>query len=180
MSFQKDRNLPPDGICDAPTWMALVEAAWSLGDRLLYLTSPNLRGDDVAELQTRLSRIGFDCGKVDGIFGLLAAEAVAQFQANCGLAQDGVFGQETLRSLERVSRQTGSGPGVATVRERDSMRRSNDKTTMARVAIGLFTEQPHLARLIARGLRNKQVRVITITSPDTRDHALSANKTGRL
>ena len=33
------------------------------------LTAPNLRGEDVAELQRILARLGFDCGRVDGIFG---------------------------------------------------------------------------------------------------------------
>ena len=33
------------------------------------LTAPNLRGEDVAELQRILARLGFDCGRVDGIYG---------------------------------------------------------------------------------------------------------------
>mgnify|MGYP000449767565 CR=1 FL=1 len=52
-------------MCDETTWTALVEANWKLGDRLLFLTSPNLRGDDIAELQHGLSRLGFDCGRVE-------------------------------------------------------------------------------------------------------------------
>ena len=31
--------------------MALVEAGWRLGDRLLVLAAPQLRGDDIAQLQ---------------------------------------------------------------------------------------------------------------------------------
>lgn len=162
-------------MCDAPTWMALVEAAWSLGDRLLYLTSPNLRGDDVAELQTRLSRLGFDCGKVDGIFGHLASVAVASFQANCGLSEDGVFGPQTLRALERVSRQTGDGPGVSALRDREQIARESTATDTPRVAIGIAAEHAHLARLIARGLRRNQVRVITVLTSDAHEQAIAAN-----
>ena len=158
--------------------MALVEASWSLGDRLLYLTSPNLRGDDVAELQTRLSRLGFDCGKVDGIFGPIAADAVAAFQANCGLAEDGIFGPETLRSLDRVSRQTGRGPGVSALRDRDQIARANETDNVPRVAVGVPSEHARLARLIARGLRNNQVRVITVLSSDPHEQALAANNFG--
>ena len=68
-SFQEARGLPADGVCDRVTWMALVDASWELGDRTLYLRVPNLRGDDVAELQRQLGRLGFDPGRVDGIFG---------------------------------------------------------------------------------------------------------------
>ncbi|MGA1038531.1 MAG: peptidoglycan-binding domain-containing protein, partial [Ilumatobacteraceae bacterium] len=57
------------GCCDELTWTALVEAGWTLGDRLLMITAPNLRGEDVAELQRILARLGFNCGRVDGIFG---------------------------------------------------------------------------------------------------------------
>ena len=42
------------------TWSALVEAGRRLGDRFLYRRTPMLRGDDVAELQQRLSALGFD------------------------------------------------------------------------------------------------------------------------
>src|ERR1700759_4238151 len=52
--FQAARGLEADGICDRDTWLALVEAGFSVGDRLLYLTAPMLRGDDVAELQLSL------------------------------------------------------------------------------------------------------------------------------
>ena len=48
----------------------------SLGDRFLYLVAPMLRGDDVAELQQRLSALGFDSGRVDGIFGDLTSAAL--------------------------------------------------------------------------------------------------------
>lgn len=177
-TFQRERNLPDTGVCDAPTWMALVEASWSLGERLLYLTSPNLRGDDVAELQTRLSRLGFDCGKVDGIFGPIASEAVSSFQANCGLSEDGIFGQQTLLALDRVSRQTGDGPGIAALRDRDQLARSGDSDEVLRVAIGVPKEFEHLARLIARALRKKQVRVITVLSADVHEQSLAANNFG--
>ena len=173
--FQRERNLPDSGVCDAPTWMALVEASWSLGDRLLYLTSPNLRGDDVAELQTRMSRLGFDCGKVDGIFGPIAADAVASFQANCGLSEDGVFGPQTLRALDRVSRQTGDGPGVAALRDRERIADEAGMAEAPRVAVGVAQDHAHLARLIARGLRKNQVRVITVLTSDAHEHAVAAN-----
>src|SRR3954453_10791041 len=56
--FQTRRGLPHTGVCDEATWRSLVEAGYRLGDRLLYLRSPMLRGDDVAELQRQLGTLG--------------------------------------------------------------------------------------------------------------------------
>ena len=98
--FQEARGLHVDGRCDEHSWMALVEASWKPGDRQLLLTSPNLRGDDVADLQSRLARLGFDCGRVDGIFGPRTSQALADFQSNCGVTADGVF--ELMMELART------------------------------------------------------------------------------
>ncbi len=68
-SFQTQRGLHVSGSCDESTWLALIEAGWELGDRLLMLNAPMLRGDDVADLQRSLNHVGFDCGRPDGIFG---------------------------------------------------------------------------------------------------------------
>ena len=43
-------------------------------------------------LQGQLGRLGFDCGRVDGIFGTLTSRALEDFQRNCGLDVDGVCG----------------------------------------------------------------------------------------
>ncbi|MGH9296524.1 MAG: peptidoglycan-binding domain-containing protein, partial [Acidimicrobiales bacterium] len=48
VTFQRDRGLRGDGICGAHTWSSVVEAGFSLGDRLLYRRAPMLHGDDVA------------------------------------------------------------------------------------------------------------------------------------
>src|SRR4051794_31326296 len=69
--FQQARGLVVDGICGRETWTALVEAGWQLGDRLISLKSPMMRGEDVGELQRKLGALGFDSGRVDAIFGPL-------------------------------------------------------------------------------------------------------------
>ena len=65
LRFQGERGLKATGECDADTWRVLVEASWKFGDRLLLHVAPNLRGDDVTELQATLARLGFDSGRVD-------------------------------------------------------------------------------------------------------------------
>ena len=58
-SFQQNRGLSITGFVDAVTTRALEEAKWKLGDRSLNLQStPLMRGDDVATLQSRLTEMG--------------------------------------------------------------------------------------------------------------------------
>jgi peptidoglycan hydrolase-like protein with peptidoglycan-binding domain len=109
--FQQARGLPSTGDCDAATWSALVESSWSLGARLLYLTSPHLRGDDVEQLQIRLARLGFHCGKADGIFGPRTAGGVTDFQQNMGLTVDGICGDPAWSWFEKRKMPTRVGRG---------------------------------------------------------------------
>lgn len=104
MAFQRSRWLDPDGVVGPDTWRALYEAGYRLGDRLLFLRRPMLRGDDVAELQNRLNGLGFDGGKVDGVFGPVTERAVIEFQRNRHLAEDGKAGPEAASELRLVTR----------------------------------------------------------------------------
>jgi N-acetylmuramoyl-L-alanine amidase len=103
-AFQRDRGLTPDGVVGPETWRNLYEAGYRLGDRLLFLRRPMLRGEDVAELQSRLSQLGFDPGKVDGIFGPESEKAVLEFQRNRNLTEDGTAGPEVTTELRLLVR----------------------------------------------------------------------------
>lgn len=119
--FQTHRSIRVDGIVGPETWGALVESGFELGDRLLYLRRPNLRGDDVSRLQRTLNRLGFDAGREDGILGPETGSALRDYQRNAGLSVDGVAGPATLDALRRVERMADGS--VAQVRERDELRR---------------------------------------------------------
>ena len=113
-SFQQSRGLSITGFVDAVTARALEEAKWKLGDRSLNLQStPLMRGDDVAAIQSRLTEMGFDCGRVDGIYGPRSESAVKEFQRSPGLVVDGKCGPETIIGLLRLSRiVSGGAPSV--------------------------------------------------------------------
>jgi len=174
-AFQDGRGLRPDGRCDDQTWAALVEASWSLGDRLLYHRSPNLRGDDVAELQRRLGRLGFDAGRVDGIFGPLAQEALRDFQRNSGLVDDGILGPETLDTLLRVGSKTNGQDVVGAIRERQRLRESPRTLQGRRVVVGETGGLSALADRTKRALSRAGALVTTLHDPDGSVQAGQAN-----
>jgi N-acetylmuramoyl-L-alanine amidase len=176
-AFQSDRGLEISGVCDDTTLQTLVEAAWELGDRPLSLRSPNLRGDDVAELQRLLSRLGFDCGRIDGIFGQLAHRAVTEFQTNAGADVTGICSTETIGLLRLLSRQTGDGPGISSVKEAESLRFG---TPLAgkRVVVGQFGGYSTLAADLVEALRDHGALVMSSDDPDPVSQAASANDFG--
>lgn len=57
------------------------------------------QGSAVSALQTMLNRLGFDSGKVDGIYGTKTMAAVRSFQEANGLTVDGIAGEQTLTTL---------------------------------------------------------------------------------
>lgn len=108
--FQQERGLTIDGVVGPQTWRQLEEARWQLGDRALSFTPGHLmRGDDVSALQRRLTTLGFNVGRVDGIFGPLTDAALREFQRGVGVESDGTAGVQTFRALERLGRSIVGG-----------------------------------------------------------------------
>lgn len=129
--FQQRRGIIVDGMVGPHTWNELVEASWRLGDRVLYLKVPVMRGDDILALQSRLNALGFDAGREDGIFGRTTYSAVRAFQREYGVAEDGIFGAASDAALLglRVDR-----PGTA-ARLREELRRGERGLADALIAI---------------------------------------------
>jgi N-acetylmuramoyl-L-alanine amidase len=121
-AFQQERGLSADGMVGDDTWRALIGASYQLGDRMLYVTRPLLHGDDVQDLQRRLTRLGFDAGYEDGLYGPQTFDAVREFQLNVGLDVDGIAGPATVDLLRRLQRRHQVASVVA-VREREALRR---------------------------------------------------------
>ena len=101
-AFQLERTLSGDGTVRDDTWSALVDAGFTLGDRMLYLRLPHFHGHDVDVLQEALNALGFACGESDGIFGAFTERAVREFQRNAGLPSDGIVGQGTVRAITNL------------------------------------------------------------------------------
>jgi N-acetylmuramoyl-L-alanine amidase len=134
-SFQQARGLSVTGLVDEVTARALEEARWKLGDRSLNLQeSPLMHGDDVAALQSRLTEMGFDCGRVDGIYGPRTESAVKDFQKSVGATVDGKCGPATIIALIRLTKiVSGGAPSIL----RESANQKNRGPALANKTIVL-------------------------------------------
>ena len=134
-SFQQARGLSVTGLVDEVTARALEEAQWKLGDRSLNLQEPPLmHGDDVAALQSRLTEMGFDCGRVDGIYGPRSELAVKDFQKSVGATVDGKCGPATIIALIRLTKiVSGGAPSIL----RESANQKNRGPALANKTIVL-------------------------------------------
>ena len=131
----------------------------------------------MASLQASLNHVGFDCGRPDGILGPSTARALGDFQRNCGLTADGICGSMTVKMLEVVNRQSGTGPGVASVRESESML-SHDSLRTLRVVVGQFGGLSSIARALSRALREGGAKVMSTDEYEAAVQAAAANRYG--
>jgi len=163
-AFQHDRGLDEDGEVGPHTWAALVDATFSLGDRLLYLRYPYLHGEDVRAVQGALNTLGFAVGAVDGIFGAFSERAVRDFQANTGIAADGIVGPDTVRTLDGLRHAWAGRSQPPPTELRASAARSGSVLVGRRVSI--VTDEPsrrlaeRIANLALASEPGAQVRVV--------------------
>jgi len=177
-AFQHRRGLRVDGVCGQQTWDTLVEAGFRLGDRFLYLRTPMMRGDDVAELQQRLGALGFDAGRVDGIFGDATSAGISDFQRNAGLPVDGILGATTLLELLRVQARHQDPELVNTVLARERLRRAPPTLAGRHVAVGEVGGLGTTVGALRRRLVSAGARVTSLHHPDDSSQARQANAAG--
>lgn len=69
--------------------------------RVLKVTSPLMRGEDVKAVQRELTALNYHCGSsgIDGLFGKDTEKAVKAFQAEKKLTVDGKVGRKTIVAL---------------------------------------------------------------------------------
>ena len=189
-AFQQERGLTVTGIVDDTTSRSLEEAKWKLGDRTLRLDPKSLmRGDDVAQLQTRLVEMGFNCGRVDGIFGPQTEVAVKEFQKSVGSKIDGQCGPSTVMAMVRLMKIVSGG---APQQLREEVSRANKGPSLANKVIVLdptsdcgveaseitFDIAQRLeGRLIALGVGVFLTRSST-SAPSEAERIITANKVG--
>lgn len=105
IAFQESQGLTPDGVVGASTTEALRRAPSSASGSPSRGGSGGLTigstGDEVSQLQRRLTELGYYSGPISGYYGELTEEAVRKFQASTGLTVDGVVGPSTRSALQQ-------------------------------------------------------------------------------
>ncbi|QNU68868.1 peptidoglycan-binding protein [Ruminiclostridium herbifermentans] len=61
--------------------------------------SISLTKSKIIQIQEKLNKLGYDCGKADGVIGNKTKAAIKAFQKEKGLVVDGVIGSKTLKAL---------------------------------------------------------------------------------
>lgn len=173
--FQRRYGIDPTGSCDEHTWSTLVEAGYQLGDRQLYLRAPMMRGDDIADLQRRLSALGFDPGRADGIFGPLTRTALAEFQRNVGLTPDGISGPTTVEALHRLGVDRTNAVPVSHVRQAEQLRSAEPGLRGRRIAVAQPGGLGALAHELQHALHAEGADVLLLQHPDPSEQARRAN-----
>ena len=118
--FQSQYGLEQNGIVDRTVWTALTELYNDALDNLPveysgnyaklypgYFLTPGTSGDDVRDLQTYLSAIARNTGRIpnveiDGYYGDATRDAVYTFQRINGLPITGSVGPNTWRRIALV------------------------------------------------------------------------------
>lgn len=162
--FQERRSLEVDGVVGPETWGELVEASYHLGDRLLYLKEPPFRGDDVREIQATLNNLGFNAGRVSGVFVSQTGKAVREFQKNVGLPVDGIVGETTIEAMDNLRMRIRSGE-ITGVWDRELKVPSASPLQDRRIAID-FTQNEQaaqLGRLLGNLFEQEEVRVFYLS-----------------
>ena len=173
--FQRDRSIDIDGICGPQTWDQLVEAGHRLGSRLLYLQSPPLRGDDVADLQRLLTSLGFPMSQIDGIHGQQTADALVDFQLNAGLVPDGVCGPITVDFLHRVGQRFGEAADITRLQEKQRFLKAGSELHGYKIVLAESGGLDAVVASLRRSLSDSGAEVLTTHHPDWSSHAQQAN-----
>ncbi len=113
-SFQRDYGLSQDGVAGNQTLSkidSLINQAknqnvqnsssGNSGDSISISgnLSKGMQGSAVSDLQSSLTKLGYNTYGVDGVFGQNTYNAVVAFQKAYGLTQDGIVGNQTKSAI---------------------------------------------------------------------------------
>ena len=107
-------NVQTGSVDKSWTHYAIPKVLYSEGEIPMSSVRPTLRKGDrgvyVVEMQEILSMTGYDCGTVDGIFGVKTFNALVLFQTEAKLDPDGVCGPKTWKALDIAEAQAPMAP----------------------------------------------------------------------
>ena len=144
----------------------------------MYLQAPELRGDDVAELQRLLTTLGFPLGHIDGIHGDETAESLVDFQLNAGIVPDGVCGPVTIEFLQRVAKRFGEPGDITRLQERQRFSVPSHRLSGYKICLAECGGLDAIIASLRRNLTDAGAETLTAHHPDWSSHARQANHFG--
>lgn len=84
----------------------MAQARATGGVRAARILKEGSSGAAVVRLQTKLKKVGFNPGRIDGDFGPATKAALIGFQKSAGLLADGIAGPRTLKALGLAAKDT--------------------------------------------------------------------------
>ena len=107
-SFWYGKSEQPRTTFGSYSGSTIVTTATSVLDTILNIGDS---GDSVKDLQEKLIKLGYSCGKhgADGDFGNDTYQAVRKFQKDCGIGVDGIAGYGTITALNKAIDQLVDG-----------------------------------------------------------------------
>ncbi len=130
-----------------------------MGYSRAVLSNYGSTGQEVINIQSRLTNWGYYNGSVDGIYGYQTFSAVKKFQSKNGLAVDGVSGPKTLAAL-------GLPAQASTPSRSGGSSSSGDVNLLARLIHGEARGEPYEGKVaVAAVVLNR-----TADSPFPQDH----------
>ena len=99
-------DLSKDSVAPKASAQVIAKAAAVTTQRTLKVGSS---GDDVRQLQSNLSKLGYSVGTPDGKYGNGTKNAVISFQKTFGLSADGIAGKMTLDAVATALNRQNNG-----------------------------------------------------------------------
>lgn len=103
-AFQRRSQLPPTGVVDAKTWRALRNARMEATSGTSPAQRRGERSGAVKASEQLLKKLGFNPGKVDGLFDRRTENAVRAFERREHLKVDGAIGANQLEKMKKLSK----------------------------------------------------------------------------
>jgi N-acetylmuramoyl-L-alanine amidase len=120
-----------------------------LNKSITALSGYGSSGEEVRNIQRRLSDWGYYSGPVDGLYGYQTFNAVKKFQEKHGLTVDGIAGPQTLAALGLPTGQQAGGAGASDNR---------DLNLLARVIHGEARGEPYVGQVAIGAVVLNRVR----------------------
>lgn len=90
-------HLHPGGVC--PYSSSASSSSSSSTKKTTKTTSKYYWSSTVKKVQTKLNKLGYKCGKADGIYGTKTKKAIKKFQKKKGLTVNGKINKKLLKKL---------------------------------------------------------------------------------